>query len=49
MKGDTATSAVRKDGKSDVETPDVDASQKLIDELPHNQALDNNPLFAAAN
>ncbi|UOR06732.1 S49 family peptidase [Hymenobacter aerilatus] len=46
--GDTATTAVRKDGKSDVETPDADASQQLIDELPHNKALDNNPLFAAA-
>ena len=44
--GDTSTTAVRKDGASDVdESSEADANQKLIDELPHNKALANNPLF----
>lgn len=33
-------------GKSDIEDDGPDANQKAIDELPHNKALDNNPLFA---
>lgn len=33
-------------GTSDVEQGEPDANQQAIDDLPHNKALDNNPLFA---
>ena len=33
-------------GTSDVEKGEPDANQQAIDELPHNKAIDGNPLFA---
>ncbi|MDO7875530.1 hypothetical protein Q5H93_12370 [Hymenobacter sp. ASUV-10] len=32
-------------GQTDVEADAPDAHQQAIDELPHNQALDNHPIF----
>ncbi|WP_276496709.1 S49 family peptidase [Pontibacter litorisediminis] len=42
--GATPTS-VKKDGTDHQEETEPDANQKAIDELPHNKALENNPLF----
>jgi ClpP class serine protease len=33
-------------GATDIDAGEPDANQKAIDELPHNKALDGNPLFA---
>ena len=43
--GATQTNPVLPTGQSDVEENAPDANQKAIDDLPHNKALDNNPLF----
>jgi ClpP class serine protease len=47
--GATHTKPALPEGQSDVDSDDPDAAQTLIDNLPHNKALDGNPLFAGTN